>query len=154
MTATASVAFTGIIGTLPRHERPLRRIDGSAMRKLGAVLGLSCALSCASTSRSSYLEELYPVGADRSVGARQTQRHQSQLAFTRTLDAESGGSELGSDVRDGVGPRLSSAVGYDAYRVQVRRGQGYSARSIQYCDYVFFDASQKVVAAYRREGGC
>ena len=109
---------------------------------------------CASDRPLAHLDRVYPAGADRAEGAKRTQRQQNELAYTRLRDAELGDLGLSAELRDSVGFRLSTAVGYDAYRVRVKRGGGYSASWRRYCDYVFFDESQEIVASFRREGTC
>ena len=115
---------------------------------------LTFSLACASDRPSAKRDRVYQTGADRAEGAKRTQRQQNQLVYSRLRDTETGELELSAEVRQAVGSRLSTAVGYDAYRVLVKRGQGYSATWRRYCDYVFFDESQQIVASYRRQGRC
>ena len=121
---------------------------------LRLLVFLMYSLACASGAPSAQLDRVYQPGADRAVGAKRTQRQENELVFSRLRDSETGEFELSSELREAVGSRLSTAVGYDAYRVRVKRGQGYSASWRRYCDYVFFDDSQQIVGSYRREGGC
>ena len=115
---------------------------------------LTLFLACASDRPSAKLDRVYQPGTDRAEGAKRTQRQQNQLVYTRLRHTETGEFELRAAVREALGSRLSNAVGYDAYRVRVNRGQGYSATWSLYCDFVFFDELQQIVASYRREGRC
>ena len=133
----------------------VRRIVCSGCTRLVflRLLLLSCLSACAPTQREA-LDHIYPPGADRTTATKQTQRQQSELVFSRQRNPHTGRLELPTELRQAASSRLSAAVGYDAYHVRVRRGQGYSATWKTYCDYVFFDASGKIVEAYRREGRC
>ncbi len=119
-----------------------------------SLLALSFLMGCVSTSPAERLARLYEPGADRATAAGRMDRQQIELAFTRLRDPRAGQLALDAEAAAALGFNLSTAAGYDAYRVRVRVGQGYSATVRRYCDYVFFDEAQKIVGAYRREGSC
>ena len=122
---------------------------------IGVLLVAGSLVCCASSSATGSLDRLYPPGEPRAEAARSTSRHENTLVRSVLREAESGRLALPPGTAAALGPdRLSGAAGYDAYRARVRRGQGYSARWRQYCDYVFFDASERIVAAYRSADEC
>ena len=123
------------------------------MRVIFASL-LTLLFACASDGPSARLDHIYRPGSARAEDAKRAKRQQNQLAYSRLREKGTGELGLSAAVRDAVGSRLSEAVGYDAYQVRIKRGQGYSAIWKRYCDYVFFDRSQEIVASYRREGSC
>lgn len=120
----------------------------------GLFLLLCVGLGCAAGAMSGGLDGVYPPGADRAAGARNTPRQQNELARTRLRDPQTGELALGDELPEALDAAISNAAGYDAYNARVKRGQGYAATWRAYCDFVFFSESQEIVASYRRRGRC
>ncbi len=122
------------------------------MRVLASLALLApLALACASTG-AARLDGLYPPGEPRANAAGSGPRREVTLARTQVVEA---GAALTPDARAALGPDRSGRVaGYDAYDVRQKVGGGYNVRWKSYCDTVFFDASDRIVGATRREGRC